>query len=131
MDNNELMPCPFCGGKAYINEFMSQPCQLHGDREKMYRVQCKHQDAKWKDNSVLPYCHAKPVITGGSKEQVRERWNTRPTVTPTDGEVERALELFDKLLERFFIYYYESDWLDEVLEIRAALQSTRKQTGGE
>lgn len=79
----ELKACPWCNGKAYINNFKSQPCQMHGDREIMWRIQCKHKDAKWMDSSSLPECHVKPVVTASTREQAIERWNTRPT-TPAE-----------------------------------------------
>ncbi len=88
--NEDLKACPWCNGKAYINNFKSQPCQLHGDRETMWRIQCKHKDAKWMDSSSLPECHVKPVVVASTREEAIERWNTRPTVTPTDGDAERV-----------------------------------------
>ncbi len=90
--NEDLKACPWCNGKAYINNFKSQPCQLHGDRETMWRIQCKHKDAKWMDSSSLPECHVKPVVVASTREEAIERWNTRPTVTPSDTAMEDAAQ---------------------------------------
>ncbi len=97
--NEDLKACPWCNGKAYINNFKSQPCQLHGDRETMWRIQCKHKDAKWMDSSSLPECHVKPVVVASTREEAIERWNTRPTVTPADGDAENAKLVRDLVTE--------------------------------
>lgn len=76
----ELLPCPFCGGKAYVRQGkMTQGCQLHGDRHQTYVIECKHKDAKYlpETNEKLPECIIKPTITMLSKEKAIAAWNRR------------------------------------------------------
>ena len=57
-----LLPCPFCGGEAYMNAYHDQE-----ERTMKYYVTCFNSD-----------CRVKP--SGGSKTSIKEAiedWNTR------------------------------------------------------
>lgn len=92
----DLLPCPFCGGKAYINNAKTQGCQLHGEKHTIFRVQCKHKDAKWKDDSALPECHVKPSLTAWTREEAAKRWNGRAAYSADPRALDAALELLEQ-----------------------------------
>lgn len=58
MNNQELLPCPFCGGDEKIDEFSD----VVNFNKKSYRVECKKCGV---------YIHF------DSKDQAIEAWNTR------------------------------------------------------
>ena len=61
-NNNELKPCPFCGGKAKL-EFDDEAC-YHGGRGLDF-VECKK-------------CHAKSALADSEIEAIT-LWNNRAT----------------------------------------------------
>lgn len=77
--SEELKPCPFCGGRAIFEQAKSQPCQLHGERETLWRIVCRHQQTNFMPdtNANLPECHICPTITASTKERAAELWNNR------------------------------------------------------
>jgi hypothetical protein len=69
----EADPCPFCGSPAQI-EFW------HGGRPSKRMVSCSNQgDTLFRPAGRHIGCHASPSVTGETKAQALDRWNTRAT----------------------------------------------------
>lgn len=63
MNETELRPCPFCGGKAELNDYM------RNETEKQYTVECALQ---------FRYCSVIPKTWGyDTAEEAIEAWNHR------------------------------------------------------
>jgi len=64
----ELLPCPFCGGKAKlegdVTEFVRQPIAWY--------VQCTK-------------CYSRTIRLRSSQKHVIRKWNSRPTKHALDG----------------------------------------------
>lgn len=68
----ELLPCPFCGGEAYVN---------YSDRGELFGVRCNH----WKGNGGSSVCMGAGAYAD-SKAGAITAWNTRATPSqPTQG----------------------------------------------
>ena len=75
--NEELLPCPFCGGKAYLESYAPLPSTLgwypkkYGDGTgKCYQFYCQDTDCQSGHGQL-------DVVGYYTKEVAIERWNTR------------------------------------------------------
>ena len=66
---NELKPCPFCGGEAEIN--IRKQCYGHGEYHDEYFVKCKSCGAR-SGFEVVYYLSSKEC-----EEAVTKKWNRR------------------------------------------------------
>ena len=82
----ELKPCPFCGGEAKLHE------QKHREYASTYYVECKNCECK--------------TIEFLNKDDACERWNTRK---PIDRIVEKLRTERDELHEYYNEYRFYGD----------------------
>jgi len=68
--NNDLLPCPFCGGAPHRGPGKVYHDQLHGEPMQDFGIWC-------------PRGHAK--ITMSSQGLAIKEWNTRASPAPADG----------------------------------------------
>lgn len=67
----ELLPCPFCGGKPNIEPW-------HGGKPTKMMISCPGVYA----NSIMGHgeevtCETAPMVTGETKKEAIKNWNTR------------------------------------------------------
>jgi hypothetical protein len=83
MDKDELLPCPFCGGKVDLEPPTKSWHEQHGLRN-WWGVACR--------NTInLGGSCAIQQIPSASKEAAIERWNRRALTTPQPGVREGVL----------------------------------------
>lgn len=110
--NEELKPCPFCGGEAGIltlGEVKAYRC---------FQIYCDDPD-----------CYFNPEITGQNKQEVIKRWNTRQSFSK---------EEIEGLIQHTFSEYYDKGLTntanrirDRLLELLEIISSSPDKEGGE
>lgn len=90
---SELLPCPFCGGRAFIKEFVDN-C------EKLYLVGCSNSECMGFDTT-----YGKTTV-----EEAIKAWNTR-----ADDDKSISLTKIKSLIE-----YFEEESCENVAYVDAA-----------
>jgi len=80
MTTPELLPCPFCGGKATESQFLGETPWTR-ELKTWYRAYCVPCD----------FGMSEPI----NYEKLVSRWNARPVHTLTPEQVERARALIE------------------------------------
>lgn len=74
--DNVLKPCPFCGGKAYIQKLTSGYTGS-GEFIAGYEVGCKTCNIKFKAESRFALIDGQPVFKTNGYDRCVEQWNRR------------------------------------------------------
>lgn len=70
--NVKLLPCPFCGTKARMQEMEPMPPEIPGIT---YYVECSHATSYHHKRGIG--CPVMPAAYGDSPEEAAKLWNTR------------------------------------------------------
>ena len=95
MSEIKLLPCPFCGGKAFIRQ--------NKDAMKTYSAYCGNED-----------CSASPKVSAYGKEMAIDLWNTRK---PMQEIVERLEDAKVPIFDNYTEEYEDMVFLDKAIEI--------------
>lgn len=76
---NKLLPCPFCGGQASIEEYASGHRKVDGTFTASYKVGCNKCRIYFCHNSEFRLVDGQPKFIVNGYELATEAWNRRAT----------------------------------------------------
>ncbi|MGN0686815.1 MAG: Lar family restriction alleviation protein [Oscillospiraceae bacterium] len=79
MENIELKPCPFCGGKAYLEEYSLKeiPALRNTRYHKAHKIGCKSCQIYFLEKSILTVDYGELKFIENGLEKCLNKWNKR------------------------------------------------------